>query len=131
MEDQKINIETAKLAHEKGLNLKECQCVFVDDEGGEMPYFLVKRSKRTWYRIPTQSLLQKWLRETYNIHIEITVDFYKTGINYNWQLKTYDPTDIICSNKNKSSGVYCDNGEYKTYELALEAALYRALTYVD
>ena len=76
------------------------------------------------YSAPTQSLVQKWLREVHNIHIVISVDFYKDGINYLWQAFKYDTSKKFNC---EGTGCYGDNGEYPTYENALEAAIQESL----
>lgn len=67
---------------------------------------------------------QRMLRERYHLHIVITPDFYKDGINYNWQILEYNPNvdndDYYGKN---TTGQYGDNGEYDSYEKALEAAV--------
>jgi len=68
--------------------------------------------------------LQKWLREVYNIHIVISVDFYKDGINYLWQVFKYDVTKKYNC---EGTGIYGDNGEYPIYEQCLEAAIQESL----
>lgn len=62
---------------------------------------------------PTQSLLQKWIRETHGIHIEITT------FNSMYQAHIYEIKDKY----NSSTGT----GHYETYEDALEKGLYEAL----
>jgi hypothetical protein len=52
--EETIKFETAKLAEEKGYKFE-----YIGD---------------TLVSVPTQSALQKWLRETHNIHI--TINFY-------------------------------------------------------
>jgi len=81
------------------------------------------------YSAPSQSLLQKWLREVHNCYIKIVPEAYTTGINFNWQVLFYDPLDVTCWDI-KSTGLYGDNGEFPTYELALEAALLKSLTLI-
>lgn len=55
MEDQLVSLETAKLAKEKNINLEYCNCGGYPD--------CICLDKR-----PTQSLLQKYLREEHEIH---------------------------------------------------------------
>jgi Mg2+/Co2+ transporter CorB len=88
MTDQLISFETAKLAKEKGFNIKHY-----------------------WYNDirPTQSLLQKWLREKHGIHIVIQ----KYGNVWSFEIVT----DIT----------YSDDILYFSFEKALEGALYQAL----
>ena len=99
MEEQLISFETAKLAKEKGYNITN---IFSYDETSGI--MLPKDPTYPGWHCyalegvcpaPTQSLLQKWLREKHNIHIEIEIasdeelniiqpyvyqwDFYKNG----------------------------------------------------
>jgi len=129
MKEQLINYETAKLASEKGFIDKDCRI------RGYLKEFPTQLTYSThiqdgFYYFPSQTILQKWLRETHNIHCNISVEFYKTGINYLWQVLIYDPTDNMCVSP-KSSGLYGDNGEYESYEDALEKCLYHALTLIN
>lgn len=116
MKEQLISFETAKLAKEEGFKegsmshyeedgqIQHCRTSFTNGfmEDGE-----------TRFEAPTQSLLQKWLREVHNIHIAIL-------------------PKILPSNEIK---YYCFKGKmkkdfedlYDTYEEALEIGLYRAL----
>ena len=71
MEEQLISFETAKLAKEKGFTYAY---EFYDKEGNIVDFGIVGG----WtdchdenYAAPTQSLLQKWLREKHDIHFEI------------------------------------------------------------
>ena len=70
---------------------------------------------------PTQSLLQRWLREEKNIHIEIIA----TASGYYWCVNKTNGTSITDSdvlNRGTNEG-----GCFDTYELALEDALKYAL----
>ena len=78
------------------------------------------------YSCPTQALAARWLREAHGIHVVITEEAYTNGINYLWQVLIYNPLSVDCWD-NKSTGMYGDNGEYKTYEEALEAGLQEAI----
>lgn len=89
MEDQLISFETAKLAKEKGF---EEYCFSYYNLKGEIKHNYSENGSSTdvdfrvdledlldnfnrgipnTYSAPTQSLLQKWLREVHKIHIEI------------------------------------------------------------
>lgn len=61
MVEQKISLLTYNLIKEKGIKLTRCVC-------GGYPECICTESTNK----PTQSLLQKHLRETYDIHINIT-----------------------------------------------------------
>ena len=130
MEEQYVTFKTAKLAKEKGFN--EICHYFYRTDGTSTNHTERNSASGLWCAAPTQSLLQRWLRETHNIFIEITYEFYPDGINYNFQVLTYDSKEKIdYINNDKSTGIYGDNGEYNTYELALEAALQKALSFIE
>ena len=97
MEYTRITFETAKLAKEKGWNGD-----FVES-----------------HKILTsQSLLTKWLREEYNLHITINV-----GLPHNCFIMYY--SNVIKfgkHHKSKFKSEFC-----KTYEEALEIGLQEAL----
>ena len=108
MKEQLISFETAKLAKEKGFEVK-CSTYKI-----HLPY-----SKENPCYIPTQSLLQKWLREEHNLHISVD--------NNNYEIKNmwcYDihklPYGLLRLWK---------RGEktYSSYEEALEKGLQEAL----
>lgn len=133
MEDQLINFKTAQLAKEKGFNINTLN--FYDSNSSYTGYVLKEKTihtpdsyyhHRDCFMAPTQSLLQKWLREVHQAHIDIIPEFYHTGINYNWCVRFYSVMEADCMDS-RSTGLYGDNGEYPTYELALEAGLQKAL----
>lgn len=94
-----ITFETAKLAEQKGYKFEYIGTTLVN--------------------IPTQSELQKWLRE-HNIHIIIWVDDFDFG----WEIKYYGEQINLQSITN-------DNIEFfDTYEEALEAGLFKALNLI-
>ena len=100
MKEQLISIETAKLAYEKGFT----------DFHAPMPYLIFDDKYR-----PTQSLLQKWLREKHNIEVisQLADDFmyYK-----------YKVSDISKLKEPLLAGF-----EYDSYESAFENGLKNAL----
>ena len=128
MKEQLISLETAKLAKEKGFNI-EVKTYFDIKKFGDKPCEFYGRLNANDYNswddklkkninagyisAPTQSLLQKWLREVYNIHIAVL-------------------PKILPSNEIK---YYCFKGKikkdfkdlYNTYEEALEKGLQEAL----
>lgn len=99
--DTIISFETAKLAKEKGFKYKWG----VDFDGYDDSLYI---------DCPTQSLLQKWLREEHNIHI----DMYRNAIGFQ------------CNLDKAGCGTHIrkvtDCEEY-TYEQALEQGLQEAL----
>ena len=128
MEDTRINFETAKLAKEKGFpqepnRRKVPYYNYKGEFKGDVTDFLRKylREEDTSdvesVSAPTQSLLAKWLRERYNIHVTSQIgnlDFINT---YHYDIRYFDKNKFICKVK----------GNFKTYEEALEAGLYQAL----
>lgn len=70
MKEQLISFETAKLAKEKGF--PHCDGVSAYDEDGDIVNSHTKVAK---YSAPTQSLLQKWLREEKEIYITCLPDY--------------------------------------------------------
>jgi hypothetical protein len=126
MEETKIIFDTAKLAKEKGFDLPT-ECGFEDGistycfhyrEYGDVVHLdwnnETFRHKKERYSRPTQSLLQKWLREVYSINVIVETDnngskFYKVRI---WE------------NGNNNVGYFTS---FTTYEEALEIGLQEAL----
>lgn len=132
MEDQLVSFKTAKLAQDKGFTVI-CRhfskdgsviCDVFDDKtfvDGEIAPFV---------EIPTQSLLQKWLREIHKIDIEVKV---KHGELY--------CAMFTVANKNEVEVVWLTNTNsiltgsrdltlFQSYELGLEEAILKALTYI-
>lgn len=93
MTEELVTLETAKLLKEKGM--------FTDIE------------------FPPQSIAQKWLRETKNLHITI----YNSASGYTYDISKADMGTVL----------YCfpegpnDGGNWDTYEEALEAGIQKAL----
>ena len=80
MSEQRISFETAKLAKEIGFILNYPTACYTDDgqlwisENLLSERITGKPKPLLIFNAPTQSLLQKWLREKHNIHIEIDLD---------------------------------------------------------
>lgn len=136
MKEQEISLETAKLAKLKGFdwecrgyycpprkqgnkytehygyfNSNKCQ-FYIDDKG-------IKREVEM-YSAPTQSLLQRWLRDVHNIHIRVYLyefDIY-LPFGYNILYKVGNAEYFNC---------ILDKHPCVNYELALETALIEAL----
>ena len=122
MREDLISFETAKLAKDKGFDW-DCVNYFqdshragvhkinninnkiIDELHQEDKYCII------FFATPTQSLLQKWLREKHKIHIDIQPFYYK-GDFISWNLKIHN--------------TYFKE-KYKTHEEALEIGLYQAL----
>lgn len=114
--DTLISFETAKLAKEKkfwgvfllysAMSKKIWRTHFLgDDEFKEN------------YPAPTQSLLQKWLRDTHNIYLTVIPSYTDDNL-----LKSKYYFEIFHIRKLKQF-----HGDFKTYEEALEEGLQTAL----
>jgi hypothetical protein len=72
MKEQLISFETAKLAKEKGFD-GICDYLWNFPRSNKLETCKHKNSElnkdKAWYSAPTQSLLQKWLREKHSIHV--------------------------------------------------------------
>ena len=122
MEEQLISFETAKLAKEKGFpqepnRRKVPYYNYKGEFKGDVTDFLRKYLRKEdtsnveSVSAPTQSLLQKWLREVHNIHLIAYKNINIDG--YDW---CYITTDGITN-----------TNSYKTYEEAYEIGLQEAL----
>lgn len=134
MKDQLVTFYTAKLAKEKGFDWK---CLDNYNSEGIVPgydslihishyydsveeYLFTKNSDsnfhKDWVTAPTQSLLQKWLREEHDIHCVVNVN----PMSWHWALfKTTRAIRLQRSGRGK--------GMFYTYEEALEEGLQEAL----
>lgn len=126
MKDELITFETAKLAKEKGFNYpsihiypivdffntykKGTLCVMMEESGDEA--YAIENSLFAYAH--TQSLLQRWLREVHNIHVE--VGYYNSG---------YD-CDVVVFSDGVFDYIYETQGNI-SYEEALETGLQEAL----
>lgn len=131
MNEQLINFETAKLAKERGFEefvsycyleneelygtyslMNEDDSAFIDImDGNELENHNSSDFDR--YSAPTQSLLQKWLREKHDIHITITSISQES-----WQYHIQKPKDKLGDNYEE---------DFENYEEALEMGLQEAL----
>lgn len=107
--------EVAKLAKEKGFPLQK-----VIKQDGRAFFYELPQSHPDWancdaWYLPTQSLLQRWLREEKGIMIEITIWLQSDG-SWRYRYKIQTKEDYISSLNGRNS-----------YELALEYALIYAL----
>ena len=121
MEEQLISFETAKLAKKKEFN-EICQYYY---EILDKPITLQKMScsNAEGYKqptAPTQSVLQKWLREVHHIHFEI-----KPIFDVKDNLKPYHIS--VIKNPSGKDFEYEIVGSLDTYEETLEIGLQEAL----
>lgn len=110
MEEQLISSETAKLSKEKGFN-EPVDNYFQKTCAKELSE-LHTPFKNKWnthdvvYSRPTQSLLQKWLRDKHKIYV-----FIQKTYGFKWYIDNTEKCD----------------GAYNNYEEALEEGLQAAL----
>jgi len=128
MKEQLIAFETAKLAKEKGFN-EHCRKLYIDSKLTSSiniyPFEFINNEEIDEHEIngcsvPTQSLLQKWLREEHNIEISI---YPYTSV----QLPVYQHGVRIYLNTNHMYADRYSAFNFKTYEDALEDALKKSL----
>lgn len=109
--------EVAKLAKEKGFDVPTHYAYNENCQKAMYMELCLNRNTKDSRSIsaPTQSLLQRWLREERNIDIAI-VPLYTGGYSY-----------IVYNIHCRDNRVVNTNAGYATYELALEDALKYAL----
>lgn len=122
--DEICTYEVAKLAKEKGFPQdpdKNDHCVMycwdglrnIHPLGAWIVWEMEEYSHDNLYAAPTQSLLQRWLREEKGLHITVPFD----NNEFWWQIK----------NLENGNSEYGEVEDFPTYELALEDALKYAL----
>lgn len=147
MGDQVISYETAKLLHKFenkipiGLGYKYGSGQYYNTKGvlnGDVTDYIKavikNRGNETKVKnpniaAPTQTYVVKLLREKYNIDVVIVPERYSNGINYLSQGQKWDLTSNASSDNCIVGGTFWfnDNGEYPTYEEALEVAIYESI----
>lgn len=131
MEETFITLETAKLAKEKNFDLKciwyyhdNCKEFPVERGGGKIKVLWDANSDNKkvmgveCYSAPTQSLLQKWLREVHSIHIGLPGGCFDLSEGLYWEVQV---GKIGADSDNFVKEVDC------SYEEALEIGLQEAL----
>lgn len=126
MTEEFVTLETAKLLKEKGFKedvftFYEVDCVegdmILSETYDESENF---NEKNDCLSAPTQSLAQKWLRETKNIHICV----YNCACGYGYEISKADNGTHITSSVYEGPN---DGGKWDIYEEALEAGIWEAL----
>jgi hypothetical protein len=132
MQEQLITFETAKLAKEKGFDFK----VYKEEKIYDKLGYLLKPEDEVfpnveYFPAPTQTLLQKWLREVHNLYVDSYHDLTSDGksIQYYTSWGFLQQKDID-GNQNVN-GWYDEYNDYKTYEEALEIGLQEALKLIE
>lgn len=127
MKEQLITFETAKLAKEKGFASMKANC-YGDNMCYQLPEgYLINALKGNivsgYILAPTQSLLQKWLRDKYQMTMNIHP--VKDG---KWEFIIFLLNEPLPERgyKNKMS-LYVEPYRWNTYEETLEIGLQEAL----
>lgn len=135
MKEELVSFEVAKLAKEKKFNLHTYKWYYhnyglngkTKDSSTMGEDFLFTHSKRgkLYVSAPTQSLLQRWLREKHKIHIVIFCSDNEEGTK---PVKWFYSYISMYDNSIHEDAFECGNDtEFDTYELALEDALKETL----
>ena len=106
MTEELVTLETAKLLKEKGFLQRK--------------YFINVSTLHTCYKylsVPPQSVVQRWLRETKDLHIEISYMYENYWI---YDILTIPNHDLVGLSDRPII-------HYKSYEEALEAGIQEAL----
>ena len=137
MEDTLINFETAKLAKEKKFDIL-CEHSFSEhnsaiQENNQNGFRNWNKEYKNSYSRPTQSLLQKWLREVHNCFIDILPHRDGDSKNKQWKSKkdVFWTVEVDYYGKNFEIEL-TDDSDFtqhfnNSYEEALEIGLYQAL----
>lgn len=144
MEEQLVSFETAKLAKEKGFDIN-CNTGFHEDFGelendnypllGTYSFILnCDCNNKLEYQIvaPTQSLVQRWLREKHNLNLNIWSGGYnEKDKHYSFRCDIHYITKTDCKFINSClSKIPNDFYIFRSYEEALEQGLFEALTLI-
>lgn len=121
MEEELIKFNTAVLAKEKGFNIYRNTQYSKNVNPTTIYNYSEEKCKlfNDVYYVPTQTVLQKWLREKHNIDC----------ISLPWTLDNGDKKYIWMIYKHFSSTK--EGKEYDTYEQALEEGLYEGLKLIN
>lgn len=129
MEEQIVSFETSTLAKEKGY-CESCKnwynfsgLLIKNSNTSEYPS---NNKKFPSYSAPTQSLLQKWLREKHNYLVTV-LPFVTVGLFEQTSKTVYYNYVIFTLTQNGYEYEECNSKDHETYEAALEQGLLEAL----
>lgn len=133
MKEQLVSLKTARSAKKQGFK-ERCHYFFNEGSGWKMQEDYMLRQDKT-IEAPSQSLLQKWLREEKDILVEVTFSsrlsrklyeaaHEKPSLNFSWKIYTSikDPSHFFPE--------FWTDDTFETYEEALEKGLQEALKMV-
>ena len=133
MKEQIIEFETAKLANEVGFNSKEyVRKLYSLPTGREFHAVGAGYDMDINIEAPTQSLLQKWIRDEFNIHVFCVLHY--SGSSYIYQIQELG--HYFCPNFSDEYKLQYADSPYDTewerlsYEDMLEQGLVKALQYI-
>ncbi len=134
MEEQLISFETAKLAKEKGFDwsvrytyseagLTQVYNPAIPENMNDGRYAVTPNvySNPPYYSAPTQSLLQKWIRDVHNIYTTVIPSYVNNELVKD---------AFLFENPHLKKVNQCKN-YYPTYEEALEHGLIEALKMIN
>jgi hypothetical protein len=137
MTEEIIKYETAQLAKEKGFKILVGDAYFWANDNGEITLGTSNYDEPIYgeLKAPTQSLLQRWLREVHNITVEVTRD---SEVHYQdktrWIVRSSNWNKI----KTKTFSIaelkfpeFTNFADFKSYEEALEKGLIEGLNFID
>lgn len=147
MEEQLITLETGKLAREKGFNVPVVNFY----NKGKKPYVITgceyqsdrdaitnwndgkgsypTRAEDVECSAPTQTLLQKWLREVHQIYVDIDID-QTTAPKFCYMISRFigNPTNLAAEEWDWENHPNGENWHlHRKWEDALEEGLFEAL----
>lgn len=120
MTEELVTLETAKQLRKKGFNEYCKNVIDINNIPRETLYRINDDLPKQCFSQPTQSIAQKWLRETKNLHIEI----YRNACGYGYIIVKANNGTWMEDDDSKGPN---DGGNWDTYEEALEAGLQEAL----
>lgn len=133
MKEQLVSLKTAKSAKKQGFR-ERCHYFFNEGSGWKIQEDYMLRQDKT-IEAPSQSFLQKWLREEKDILVEVTFSsrlsrklyeaaHEKPSLNFSWKIYTSikDPSHFFPE--------FWTDDTFETYEEALEEGLQKALKMV-
>lgn len=127
MKEELIKFKTAILAKENGFDVKSrfgTETSLYDKSGKHTYYsnygFMYSGLSDGYISAPTQSLLQKWLREKHNIHIEIFLGHDEDKIWWNAEIYKIEMGYVF-------EPINMEDIGGDSYEEALESALQQTL----
>lgn len=131
MTENIISFKVAKLAKEKGfkaISRYGHEASLYDKDGTHVYYtnygFMGSGLNDEYISAPTQSVLQKWLRDVHDIH----VNPWCNASGWAWELERTNGTHIsLMGIDDNVFEIEPESGMFKTYEEALEAGLQEAL----